>query len=138
MSEQKQQDNEPQNEHKAIVLADNEKLMSVMNLDAKAFGEQLEKMDETIELTADYLALEEGESKKFIFIQKTSFSGDDGEKSAVLLADKEKKTFITASTVIVNTLNSFEPPIAISIANLGAVKMKGGKSYTNYSVRMLR
>lgn len=97
--------------------------------------EKLEdKKTEMRELTANYIDLasfKEGEERAFICTGKTTFTTQNGEvKPAVTLVDRERNTWICASTVIVNSLFKVEKfPVGCKIKVLGKEKGKNGDYY---------
>ena len=94
------------------------------------------------EITSDYLDLSEGETGRYIVIGETSFKDENGEEvKAIRVYDvNDKKTYVSASTVLVNSclLAIKEIPsdriIAIEVICKGKPK---GKKYIDYTVNLL-
>lgn len=99
------------------------------------FAEMDEKEEsEGVELTSNYLDFSEwtaGEKRDYIFTRMGTFTKDTGDTiPAVHLMDRTKKTFISASTVLVKSLEKTEKlPCAVRIACNGKVKGKNGSYY---------
>ena len=93
------------------------------------------KTSEGQELTSNYLDFntwKEGEERNFIFSAMTTFTKPDtGEvMPAVQLLDRERKSYIAASTVIVQSLAKCKNmPAAIRIKYIGKVKSTRGSYF---------
>lgn len=110
---------------------------------AESFGNvsfEFENEDHIVEVTAAYLSMKEGESKDFIFtgMSTTEFADDNAElqqKDIITLLDKEKNSFISASTVLVSACKRIKHiPCLIRIVHKGEVKMTGGRKYDNFAM----
>ena len=100
------------------------------------FGEMNAKKDsEAVELTSNYIDFKEwtkGDVRNFIFTGFTTFTKPDtGEViPAVSLMSQERKSFIAASTVIVQSLRKCEKiPCGVRIKFNGLVKSAKGQYF---------
>lgn len=107
--------------------------VSDTNID-KIFDTLEDGKTELHELTANYIDLESfkmDETRAYICTGKTTFTTQNGEvKPAVTLMDRERNTWLCASTVIVNSLLKVESfPVGCKIKVSGKEKGKNGDYY---------
>ena len=111
--------------------------------------EALETAEEGQELTAEYLAadkFEEGEEKRFLYIGRARMTpmegadpssiGEDGKVAAIRFYGTDKKTYISAATVIVSSCSELEinDPVAITYRGMKGSKKK---QYADFKVTKL-
>jgi len=128
----------PQFSETLPAVSTNQALASAENFGDVSF--EFENENQIVEVTAAYLAMEEGETKDFIFMgmSTTEFADDHGEmkeKEIVSLLDKEKNSFISAATVLVSACKRIKHvPCLIRIVHKGKVKLTGGRQYDNFAM----
>ena len=103
----------------------------------------LDKEENVKELTGTYIDFKdfkEGEKRSYIATEVTTFNSTNritGEAEtipAVKLMDRERNTFICASTVVVNTIKSMESLPAPVIIQVNGMKKGANGSYYNVKV----
>lgn len=106
--------------------------------DPQEVQKTLDEMVVGTELTSEYLELEEGETMRCIYLGMTTFkTQNEGENPTVRDAVKvwvNGQTYITASSVLVNSLRDEEEITPIEVTHAGKKKVKGGQEYVNFKV----
>jgi hypothetical protein len=106
----------------------------------KAYFEQFSAQDTNVmrSLTADYLEIVENTTYNLICNGMTTFLTSDGEeREAVILIDKENKTYINGGAVLVSSCKKLkEYPAFIRIITGAKVKSEKGK-YLSMEVRTI-
>jgi|AntAceMinimDraft_17_1070374.scaffolds.fasta_scaffold107478_1 hypothetical protein len=117
-------------------------LKKMMELTNQDVDKKFKSLKKGIGLTAKYLEMGEGESKRFMFLGFTLFKSTDEndvvtEKPAVKLLDRNKQLFLSPNTVLANSLQDVPEFSAVEIIYIGEVKMTGGRKYKNYDINLL-
>lgn len=113
------------------------KLQTLMQTDEKEFKKSMQNLNSAVELTADYLEMEDGESMRFIYIGETNVKTESDVLNGVKLIGEDKKTYVTAGVVIVNSLTDLPVFTPVEISYLGVKKLAKGKTVKMYSVTLL-
>ena len=134
-----------ENQNEAAVAAQAGQMQVTKELydNTKAFLKNLDKLEETVELTSEYFdwgSREEGEVHRFVFMGMTTltsqFGGESQKVEAAKLMDKEGKTVIMGDAVICGSLREVQAPKCVAIAKTGEEDGKNGK-YKTFSVKLL-
>lgn len=102
----------------------------------------LEKLDDSMEITSEYLKLEEGEQQRFVYMGMTRLTSQyatedpEGKVDAVKLMGSDQKIYIAADAVIVSSLSECTPPCPVAITNIGEEKGKNG-TYKTFKISLL-
>jgi hypothetical protein len=117
--------------------------LEVVSLDKTELLKNLQtvkKSKNQVEITADYLALENGEEMFGYFIGNslmTPLNGENEKQPAVKILAEDGKTYISGSAVLVGSLQDLPIPTPIKIVKTGKKVGKNKFSYDTFEVYLL-
>lgn len=129
-------------------MSENRDVMNVENNDviANVMGtleDRLKKDKVLMNLSAEYLSLDEGESKKLVYIQMLSQEGVDEETGEIinnevaLFVDEDKKTYVHKGVVIKNAVRSLPNGTTLLITASGQKDLGKGRKLNQFDVELL-
>lgn len=105
----------------------------------KEFKAKLDSLKQSVEVTADYLDLPDGSVMRCLYAGETTFSTVDNQNNpaklpAIKLIGEDKRSYITAAVVLVNSIKSLPMFTPLEVIQIGKAQ---GKRYINYKVTVL-
>ena len=94
-------------------------------------------------ITKEYLSLEEGKPKRFVFCGVCKFEKVDKSTAeittanAVTLMDENKKLFIAAQVALVQSMIDLPVGSAVEIVQLASKNLSGGKKLAQFEINLL-